>query len=141
MKVAPSVVYFDLPSMTKEAAIKLAGEKLVDIGLVETPYIDSMLAKEKTDVTYIGNGIAIPHGLHEAKKYVKESGIVILHYPQGIQYGSEDVFLLIGIAGKDDEHLTLLQELAIKLSDLEFVEKLVASKTQTEFIELFNAEE
>lgn len=138
MKVAASVVYFGLPSTNKEAAIRLAGEKLVENDLVETPYIESMLAKEKSDMTYIGNGIAIPHGLNEDKKFVKESGIVILHFPQGIQYDEQQVFLLIGIAGKDDEHLTLLQDIAIKLSDQMFVESLVQSTSQEEFLSLFN---
>src|SRR5699024_8570589 len=115
MNIKEEYVYFGLESIPREDAIILAGEKLVEHGFAQEPYIQSMLDKEKTDQTYIGNGIAIPHGLNEAKKFVKKSGVVILHFPQGIEYGDNKVYILIGIAGSNSDHLGILQDIAIKL--------------------------
>ncbi|SEN93728.1 PTS system D-mannitol-specific IIA component, Fru family [Peptostreptococcus russellii] len=139
MNISNECTYFNLDSMQKMEAIKLAGEKLLENGFIEEAYIQSMLDKEKTDLTYIGNGIAIPHGLNDAKQYVKKSGIVLLHFPEGIDYDENKVFLMIGIAGKDDDHLEILQDIAIKLSEMDFVNSLLSSETKEEFITLFNS--
>lgn len=140
MQVNMENILFGLESTKKEEAIRLAGDVLLKDGLIEEPYIESMLAKEATDITYIGNGIAIPHGLSDAKKYVNSSGISVLHFPQGIQYDDNIAYIIIGIAGKDNDHLILLQELAIKLSDPDFVEELVKAPTKEIFTSLFNSE-
>ena len=139
MNISNECTYFNLDSMQKMEAIKLAGEKLLENGFIEEAYVQSMLDKEKTDLTYIGNGIAIPHGLNDAKQYVKKSGIVLLYFPEGIDYDENKVFLMIGIAGKDDDHLEILQDIAIKLSEMDFVNSLLSSETKEEFITLFNS--
>lgn len=137
MNIGKDILYFDLPKMKKEEAIKLAGEKLLEHGLIESEYIDSMLEKEKTDQTYIGNKVAIPHGTLEGKKYVKKSGIVILHFRESIDYSGNDVNLIIGIAGLDGDHLEILSEIAIKLSSEEKVENLINADSPEEFIDMF----
>lgn len=138
MKIDKEQIEFQQDSELKMEAIKKVGRKLLDNGFIEDLYIPSMLEKEKTDTTYIGNGIAIPHGLNEDKKYVKESGISVIHYPEGIQYDDEVVYLLIGIAGTDNEHLEILQNLAIKLSDENYVNSLVKAKNIDDFVNIFN---
>lgn len=139
MGITKNQLRFQQESIGKEQAIIDAGQVLLENNFIEEPYIQSMLAKEETDITYIGNGIAIPHGKNEDIKYVKDSGISIIHYPNGIQYDNEIVYLLIGIAGKGGEHLEILQNLAIKLSDEDFVNKLVAAPSAEDFITLFNS--
>ncbi|MCR2043254.1 PTS sugar transporter subunit IIA [Anaerosalibacter massiliensis] len=138
MLIEKNIVSFDLPSMSKEEAIQLSGEKLVELGLVSEPYIQGMLEKEKTDITYIGNGVAIPHGTNESKKFVKESGIVILHFRKGIEYNSEKVFLVIGIAGAEGDHLSILSDIAIKLSNEQTVKKLIEAPDVESFVQIFN---
>jgi PTS system mannitol-specific IIA component len=137
MNIGKDILYFDLPKMKKKEAIKLAGEKLLEHGLIEPEYIDSMLEKEKTDQTYIGNNVAIPHGTLDGKKYVKKSGIVILHFKDSIDYSGNDVNLIIGIAGSDEEHLEILSEIAIKLSSEEKVNSLINADSPEEFIDIF----
>ena len=139
MLIKKEQVYFRLPKMEKFDAIRLAGEKLMEHGYVEAEYIKSMIEKEETDITYIGNGIAIPHGKFEAKNFVNKSGIVILHFPEGIMYGLDVAYILIGIAATIDDHMGILTDIAIKLSDEETVEKLINIDSLEKFVAEFNS--
>lgn len=139
MLINKDILYFDLEKMDKNEAIKFAGQKLLEHGLIEPEYIDSMLEKEKTDQTYIGNNVAIPHGTLDGKKYVKNSGIVILHFRDKIDYSGKEANIIIGIAGKDGEHLQLLSEIAITLSSQDKVNELINSNSVDEFIEIFES--
>ncbi|PKM49221.1 MAG: hypothetical protein CVV02_16890 [Firmicutes bacterium HGW-Firmicutes-7] len=117
-----------LSSVSKEEAIRMAGQILVDSGYAEVEYIDAMLQREADLSTYIGNGTAIPHGVSEAKKKIKKTGICILQFPDGIDYGDEKVYLMIGIAGVGNEHLLILSNLAELLEDESKVEGLRTTK-------------
>ncbi|MGV2442337.1 hypothetical protein FO484_21855, partial [Bacillus atrophaeus ATCC 9372] len=46
----------------KEAAIRAAAQLLVESGAIDAAYADSMLRREQEADTFLGNGIAIPHG-------------------------------------------------------------------------------
>jgi len=138
MNIEDKSVYFGLDSMSRDEAIVYTGELLLKHGFINKQYISSMLEKEKNEGTYLGNGIALPHGLNESKKHVKQSGIVLLHFPSGIDYGQNKVYLLIGVAGKDNEHLSVLQDIAIKFSDGNKVEKLINTKNKLDFMEILN---
>ena len=74
-------IVLGLDSVSREESIVLAGKKLVERGYVNEGYVDAMLEREKTMSTNMGLGFAIPHGVNEAKKEIKESGIVILQFP------------------------------------------------------------
>lgn len=106
-----------LDSVSKEEAIKMAGELLYESGYVDKAYIDGMLARERDVSTFMGRGIAIPHGENAVKDSVKKSGIVVLQFPQGVDFGTGIAHLVIGIAGKGDEHLAILANIAIALDE------------------------
>lgn len=106
-----------LKSVSKEEAIKAAGELLFKGGYVEEPYIQGMLNREKDITTYIGKGIAIPHGENAVKECVKESGIVVLQYPDGVPFGDDKAYLIIGIAGRGNDHLAILANLATTMDE------------------------
>ena len=112
------------PSVSKEEAIRAAGELLVKRGSVEPAYIEAMLEREKIVTTYMGMGIAIPHGTSEAKGTVKRTAITMLQYPEGIDFGDEKAQLVFGIAGIGDEHLDLLGKIAGTLDNPEVLEKM-----------------
>ena len=117
-------VKLGLPSVSKEEAIRAAGRLLVEQGCVDEAYIDAMLEREKLVTTYMGMGIAIPHGTTEQKARVKKSGIVMLQYPDGVDFGEEKAQLVFGIAGVGDEHLDLLSNICTALEDEEVLNKL-----------------
>ncbi|MCL6570380.1 MAG: PTS sugar transporter subunit IIA [Bacillus sp. (in: Bacteria)] len=123
---------------TKEEAIRLTGSILVDKGYVDASYIDKMLEREQLTSTYMGNFVAIPHGTEDSKPFVKESGISFVQVPQGVDFGGGNIVkLLIGIAGKDNEHLDILSTIAIVCSEEENIEKLVAATTAEEILAIF----
>ena len=117
-----------LASVSKEEAIRQAGELLKNAGYVEEGYINGMLEREKLVSTYLDHNIAIPHGEAEVKEKVKKTGIVVLQYPQGIDYGDGNIVkFMIGIAGKGNEHIDVIAKLAGILDDEAEAEKLVNS--------------
>jgi PTS system mannitol-specific IIA component len=123
---------------SKEEAIRLTGSILVDKGYVDADYIEKMLEREELTSTYMGNFVAIPHGTEDSKSFVKESGISFIQVPQGVDFGNGNIVkLLIGIAGKDNEHLDILSSIAIVCSEEENIEKLVAAKSAEEILSIF----
>lgn len=123
---------------TKEEAIRLTGSILVDKGYVDAGYIEKMLEREELTSTYMGNFLAIPHGTEDSKQFVNESGISFIQVPQGVDFGNGNIVkLLIGIAGKNNEHLDILSNIAIVCSEEENIEKLVNATTAEEILTIF----
>ena len=131
-------IILGLKSESKEEAIERAGKMLVKEGYVNNNYVAAMQEREKIVSTYIGMGIAIPHGVGEAKKEVKESGIVVLQYPDGVVFGDDLAYLVIGIAGVGDDHLEILSNIATSLEDETLVDKLKNTNNKFEILQTFN---
>lgn len=113
-----------LKSVDKETAIRAAGQLLCDLGFTNEDYIQAMVDRENMVSTYMGMGVAIPHGTSSAKETVKKSGIVVMQYPEGVDFGDEKAYLVIGIAGVGDEHLEILGNIVASLEDEELLETL-----------------
>ena len=129
-----------LKSVTKEEAIQAAGELLFNSGYVGKPYIEGMLARERDISTYIGKGIAIPHGENAVKEHVIKTGIVVMQYPDGVEFSDGNVaHLIVGIAGKGDDHLVIIQNLATITMDYsdEDLEKAYKTKDPQVLFDMF----
>lgn len=124
-------------SVSKEEAITAAGKLLHELGYVNESYIPSMLEREKTVSTYMGLGVAIPHGTSEAKDEVKKTGIVLLQYPEGVDFGDEKAYLVFGIAGIGNEHLDLLAKIGTVIEEEENLDKLKKATTPEEILKMF----
>ena len=116
-------IRLNLAPVSKEEAIQAAGELLTRLGYVDASYVDAMQEREKIVTTYMGLGVAIPHGTSQAKGTVKKTGIVLLQYPKGVDFGEEKAQLIFGIAGIGDEHLDLLSKICSMLEEEETLEK------------------
>lgn len=119
---------------TQENVIRQVGQMLVDSGYVDQPYVDAMLEREKTCSTYMGNELALPHGVEAAKQEVKASGIAVMIFPEGTEWGEEKAKIVIGIAGVGEEHLAILGTIADKIMDEEAAKKLMAKDTDAETV-------
>lgn len=111
-------------SVSKEEAIEAAGNLLYELDYVEKDYIEAMQERERTVSTYLGMGVAIPHGTGDAKNKVKKTGIVLVQYPDGVDFGDEKAQLVFGIAGIGNEHLELLGKITQVIDNKDNLEKL-----------------
>lgn len=102
---------------TKENIIRQVGQMLADTGYVDQSYVEAMLEREKSFSTFMGNGLALPHGVESAKKDIKASGIAVMTFPEGIDWDGNQVHVVIGIAGVGEEHLQILAVIADKMLD------------------------
>ena len=121
----PGNIRIGLPAEPKEEAIRRAGELLVAGGYARPEYVDAMLRREELATTCLGMGLAIPHGTSDAKERVLRSGIVILQYPDGVDFDGEKAHLIVGIAG--DEHLEILARLSASFEDEELLQRLMTA--------------
>jgi mannitol/fructose-specific phosphotransferase system IIA component len=131
-------IILDVVIQNKWDAIRRSGELLVTNGYVEPGYVDDMIAREKSDSVYIGNHVAIPHGLADSESKIIESGISFLQIPEGVSFGKEKAYLVIGIAGKEVTHMEILGKIAMACSELEIVEELRTTTDKNRIIELIN---
>ncbi len=125
-------------SVDKFEAIRMAGRMLVAKGCVDEDYIGSMVDREQLITTYMDNGIAAPHGSRLFKKHVKKSGIVCLQFPQGVNFKGTMVYLLIGVAGVDEDHIDILKGIATICGDSFESKKLVISDHKEYIMETLN---
>ncbi|ADT88519.1 fused PTS fructose transporter subunit IIA/HPr protein [Vibrio furnissii] len=122
-------------------AIRSIAADLAAKGLVEEGYVEGMLNREAQNSTFLGNGIAIPHGTTDTRDLVKETGVAVHHFPAGVDWGDGNtVYVAIGIAAKSDEHLGILKQLTKVLSADGVEEKLKQAKTENDIIALLNGD-
>jgi len=122
----------------KEEAIRFTGQILVDNGHIEASYIEKMIERENLTSTFMGNNVAIPHGTEDARDLVLKTGLSVVTVPSGVDFGDGNmVKVLIGIAGKGDDHLEILSNIAIVLSEEENIQKIVDASTEQEIISIF----
>lgn len=129
--LAANNIFLNQHADNKEEAIRFAGEQLVKLGYVQPEYVDAMLERERLTSTYLGESIAVPHGTIAAKDKVITTGIVVCQYPQGVLFGDDAddrARIVIGIAAKNDEHLSVIQAVTNAL-DIDGVIERLASTT------------
>ncbi|EDD9159944.1 HPr family phosphocarrier protein [Salmonella enterica subsp. enterica serovar Muenchen] len=125
----------------KEEAIRQIAAALAQAGNVAGGYVDGMLAREQLTSTFLGNGIAIPHGTTDTRDQVLKTGVQVFQFPQGVTWGEGQVaYVAIGIAASSDEHLGLLRQLTHVLSDDAVAEQLKSATTAEELRALLMGE-
>lgn len=125
----------------KEEAIRQVAAALVSAGNVADGYVAGMLAREQQTSTFLGNGIAIPHGTTDTREQVLKTGVQVYQFPQGVTWGEgQTAYVAIGIAASSDEHLGLLRQLTHVLSDDAVAEQLKTATTAEELRALLMGE-
>jgi PTS system mannitol-specific IIA component len=137
--LTPETIELGASVSSRDEAIRRAGRLLVENGNVEERYVDSMFEREESVSTFMGNAVAIPHGTNDSKQWVARSGLSVITLPEGVEYGDGNVAkLIIGIAGKGDEHIDLLSKIALIVSEEENVEKIVQAETKEQLMAMFD---
>ncbi len=118
LTLTPNDISLGARANNKSEAIAQIANQMVAAGLVENDYLKGMMDREQQTSTYLGNGIAIPHGTTETRNLVRETGLKVFRFPEGIEWGeNQTVYTAIGIAAKSDEHLAILRQLTRVISD------------------------
>ena len=133
-------ILLNCKARSREEVIREAGEMLYKSGYVKEGYIEGMRKRELSFSTHVGNGIAMPHGVEEVKHDIITSGIVIMIFPEGTNWGEDIVNVVIGIAGVGEEHLSILANVAGRLSTPEEVARLINGSVE-EVYEVLTGEE
>lgn len=121
---------------TKEEAIRRVGEILVQNGYTTPVYIDHMQEREKRFSVYIGNHLAIPHGIESSEQEIYTSGLAVLQVPDGVEFDGNIAYIVIGIAGKNGTHLNMLSNIALICADEENIEKMRNADTKKEIMDI-----
>ncbi len=125
----------------KKEAIRQVAAALVSAGNVADGYVNGMLAREQQTSTFLGNGIAIPHGTTDTRDQVLKTGVQVFQFPQGVTWGEgQTAYVAIGIAASSDEHLGLLRQLTHVLSDDAVAAQLQSATTAEELRALLMGE-
>lgn len=125
----------NLPSVPKEEALRAVSRQLADLGYVSKNYEKFIFERERESTTYIGNYVAIPHGTSEGKNEVLKPGITILQYPDGIDFGNGNTaYFLIGIAGKNNEHIDIISHISDIVED---EDEVLLLKNEKDFEKLY----
>ena len=139
--LAPSSIRLDATATDRDDAIRQAGAALVEAGAVDPSYIDAMLERENSVSTFVGEGVAIPHGTLAGKDAVKDDAIVVLRFPEGVDWDGNAVSVAVGIAAKGNGHIALLSQLATILLDPDKAEALRNAATTEQVYALLTAED
>jgi phosphoenolpyruvate-protein phosphotransferase len=140
VRIEPENILLGAQAESKEQAIRQVAELLVRSGFIEPGYADSMLGRERVANTYLGQGIAIPHGLPKDRGLINRTGIAVLQVPAGVSWQPGDAArLVVGIAAKSDEHIDVLSKLTDLLDDGDLVERLAATRDPREVIAALSA--
>lgn len=121
---------------TRDGAIGEAGRLLVACGAVEPAYVEAMYEREGSVSTYMGNGLAIPHGTNDAKSAIKRTGISFVRYPEPIDWNGKPAEFVVGIAGAGKDHMALLTKIAGVFLNKDEVARLRQAKTPEEVREV-----
>ncbi|WP_252178583.1 PTS sugar transporter subunit IIA [Endozoicomonas sp. 4G] len=113
LKLEKAQIFLQQEAKDKQEALQLAGNKMLETGLVSADYLPGIHVREALASTFLNHGIAIPHGMPQFRHAIKKTGVVVVQFPEGVEWGvNQPVFLAFGIAAHSHEHLRILSALA-----------------------------
>ncbi|QKW40520.1 PTS sugar transporter subunit IIA [Actinomadura sp. NAK00032] len=115
--LAPEAIRLDARAAGRDEAVRICGRVLVDAGAVEPGYVEAMLERERSVSTYLGEGVAIPHGTNESRGLILRDALAVVRFPEGTDWNGHPVTVCIAIAARGGGHMEILAELAEILMD------------------------
>ncbi len=142
MKITKQMVLTNQHFHDKKLAIQAVAQILTAHGKIQANYLDSLLQRELVADTYLGKGIAIPHGMLEHRHLINETAIAILQVPQGVVWNEngDKAHLIIAITAKGDEHLQILRHLTQLMCNSELLETLSTTNDANIICQVLNGE-
>jgi PTS system mannitol-specific IIA component len=135
--LAPGSIFLDATATDREDAVRQAGAALVQVGAVDPTYVDAMLVRERSVSTYVGEGIAMPHGTLSAKREVTRDALVLLRFRDGIEWGDDRVTVVLGVAAHGRHYIALISQIASVLLDPARAEALRTADSPSDIYAIF----
>jgi mannitol PTS system EIIA component len=135
----PRAIRLNASATGRDDAIRQCGEALLAVGAVEEAYIDTMIERERSISTYVGEGVAIPHGTLAAKEAVRHDAISVVRFPAGVDWDGDRVTVCIGIAARGNGHVALLAQLAEILMEPDQAQALREATEVAEVVRLLQS--
>jgi PTS system mannitol-specific IIA component len=139
--LAEDSILLDRTATDRFDAVRQSGAALVAAGAVDESYVDAMIQRENTVSTFVGEGVAIPHGTLAGKESVKRDALVVLRFPDGVDWEGSTVYVTVGIAAAGGGHIALLSQLAEILLDPEKAEQLRTATSREQVYTLLTPDE
>ncbi|BDG49208.1 BglG family transcription antiterminator [Parageobacillus sp. KH3-4] len=137
----PSCIFLDISVANRFEAIDYIADELYKRGYVEPLYGQSAKERETLSSTYIGGGIAIPHG---QMQWINQSVIGAARLSSPIDWDGEQVKFVLMIAHRlnDNKQIKkLFQEIALLSEDKQMLKQLSICKTADEFYQLLQSKQ
>lgn len=135
MQLCEGDIFISHEHVDKGTALRQVNDKLVSAGSTTPEYLQGMLDREAQISTYLGQGIAIPHGTADTRHAVLNTGVKVIVFPQGVDWGEGNVaYMVAGIAARSNEHLDILRQLTRALSDEGVPHALATATTPAEVL-------
>jgi PTS system mannitol-specific IIA component len=135
--LAPTSIFLDAVAADRDDAVRQAGAALVGVGAVDPSYVDSMLERERSVSTYVGEGVAMPHGTLGAKHEVKADALVLLRFRDGIDWDGHHTTVVLGVAAHGRRYVALISQIASVLLDPARAAALRSAETPDEVYAVF----
>jgi mannitol/fructose-specific phosphotransferase system IIA component len=129
-------VQLGLEAADKWDAVRQSGALLVALDACEPGYADAMLERERSVSTFIGEGVAIPHGTDGSRSLVKRTALGVLQFPKGVDWDGNDVKVCVAIASSGNEHVAVLSALAQILMEPDDAERLRSARSSDDVLAL-----
>lgn len=133
-----SAIRLGLDAKDKADALRQCGEVLVEIGAATEQYAAALHEREESISTYVGEGVAIPHGTNESREHIDRAALAVLQFPAGVDWNGETVRVCVAIASKTEEHVDILASLAQVLMDPDKAARLRETTDPTEVLALLS---
>ncbi|CAM3442218.1 phosphoenolpyruvate--protein phosphotransferase [Paracidovorax anthurii] len=142
MSTIPVEVRLGAAPHNREDAVRAAGALLAQAGHIQPAYVESLLQREKVANTFLGEGLAIPHGMVEDKHLVRRTGLAVLQVPAGVRWGDDakQARLVVAIAAASDEHIQVLRRLTRVMRDGALMQRLATTADAQEIVRALTAD-
>jgi PTS system mannitol-specific IIA component len=126
-------------AVDREQAIHRCADVLEEIGAVDPAYREAMLHREWAMSTYLGEGVAVPHGPDASECLVRRDALAVVRFPDGVDWDGGTVTVCVAIAARGDGHITLLAALAEILMDPARARALRSAASAAEIVAMLNS--
>lgn len=139
LKLSTDDITLGCQEQSKTEVLSIISQLFQAKGFTSSSTVKQLEAREQQVSTYLGNGIALPHISDRQGNIVKQSGVHIFQFPHGIRWDKfHIVFLVVAVAAKEQEHLTILKNIASLLSNELVTRALALVSNKEDFIKILN---